>query len=84
MMLSNLDLYFEKAWQKNWSGIDLNTANNLQKLGINIYSKIEKYNLTIQTTDLSHYSDDQLREMVQLLEEKSASVIDSGISRTST
>ena len=70
MMLSNLDLYFEEAWQNNWGGIDSNTAENLQKLGVDIYSKVDKYNLTIQTTDLSHYSDDQLREMAEMLEEK--------------
>jgi hypothetical protein len=47
MMISDPDLYFQKAWNGNWRAIDRAFIKHSKKLGIDMNVRVDKYHLDI-------------------------------------
>ncbi|WP_420539110.1 GTP pyrophosphokinase [Paenibacillus polymyxa] len=46
MMLNNINLYFEKAWSNNWTGVQKNMVEYYISRGIDMSEIIDKYDLS--------------------------------------
>lgn len=64
LMNYNIDLYFSKAWNRNWNGIDIESINQLEKSGIDIKKYVKKYKLDVyDDRDIVYFDDPDDEEM---------------------
>lgn len=49
LIIHDVDAYFKKAWNRNWTLMDTISINRYKEFGINIESYLKKYNITTVT-----------------------------------
>jgi hypothetical protein len=57
MMINDINLYFEKAWKRSWTGIDRTQVNYYSTLDVDIEAILEKYDLEIDEEE-NDYDED--------------------------
>ncbi|MBP2244265.1 GTP pyrophosphokinase [Paenibacillus xylanexedens] len=58
MIINDINLYFEKAWRKSWTGIDRKEINYLSSLGVDIEAIMDKFELHVAENDFDYDEDD--------------------------
>ena len=47
MMINDIDIYFSKAWNQNWSGMDVDGLSTLKNYGVPINEYMKKYKISL-------------------------------------